>query len=126
MSKAHNQKNSIAFAAAVSVPPSVPAAGGGVDIRGLRAGGTSERYQRIALTASAGQTLGGPVEFGGEVDGVVYKLGELNAGQDIVMTATKGYAEIVQFVGTYDRFYLVPTSISAGNYSGTIEGVAVE
>lgn len=125
--KAHNENNSVKFANAVASPPGIPAAGAGTDISSLRgtSGGSSARYQRIRLTASEAQTLAGPVEFGGEIEGEVYLIGKLNAGEDIVMAAGKGYAEVTQFVGTYDRFWLNPAGVSAGNYSGYIEGVEV-
>jgi hypothetical protein len=120
--KAHNEQNSVQFADEVAAAPGVPAAGAGTDISALRTnnGGNSARYQRIRLTASETQTLAGPVEFGGEVDGKVYYIGKLNNGDDIVMAAGKGYAEVTQFVGTYDRFWLNPAGISAGNYSNRI------
>ncbi len=126
MGRTYDQNRTAQFADAVSSPPGVPAAGAGASLGELRLPGSSARFQRITLDASEDQTLTGPVEFGGETNGKVYKLGELNGGDDIVMTAGMGYAEVVQFVGTYEYFWLSPTAISAGTYDGHIEGLVSE
>jgi hypothetical protein len=82
----------------------------------------------MALALNAGTvTLTGPVSFYGERGGIVYKLGELNGGSDIPLTTPGGYAEVVQFIGTYDRLGVVPTAIvGGGSYNGDIEGIVEE
>lgn len=125
--KAHNQSNSVQFATAVSSPPSIPAAGEGASLLPLRNGGNSARYQRIRIDLNAGAvTLTGPVAIYGESGGELYKLGNLNNGDDIVLADPGGYAEVVQFVGTYDYFEMVPAAVvGGGSYNGFIEGIGV-
>lgn len=126
--KAHNENNSVQFATAVAAPPGIPAVGAGADMSALRNGGNSARYARIRLDHNAGVvSLTGPVPFYGEVGGKVYKLGELNDGAAIVLTDPGGYAEILQFVGTYERFGLNPAGVTGGgSYNGFIEGVGTD
>lgn len=122
---AFNQNNAVQFATAVSSPPGIPTVGGGADISSLSDGTVSQRYQRIRLDLNAGAvTLTGPVVLYGEKNSKVYKLGELNSGNDIVLASPGGYAELVQFVGTYDYMGLNPAGVvGGGSYNGFIEGV---
>ncbi len=124
--KLYPQTNQIVqFADGVTVPPGIPAAGAGADLSPLRIGGGSYQFQRITLDRDfGGPTLTGPVEFGGEANGKIYKLGVLNDGDDIPLTAAKGFAAVVRFVGVYDRFWLEPVAVAGGGgYDGFIEGI---
>lgn len=123
--QASNEKDVVIFATALAAPPGIPGVGLGVSLAELQGNGHSRRYQRITLTAAGACTLGSPVKFGGEVNGVVGATGILNGGEDIVLAAGESYFEVTQFMGTYDFFWLEPASVSASTYSGTIEGIEV-
>lgn len=73
----------------------------------------------VKLTADGNSTLTGPVYYYGFIsadgtDGVWYRLGALNNGEDITLTATMGYAERVNFPGVFDRVAISAT-VSASN-----------
>lgn len=112
--------STVQFAEAVAAPPGIPAVGAGTDLAPMQSGGSSGRFQRLRLEGVA--TLSGPVPIYGETQGVVYKLGVLNGGDDIVLATPGGYAEILQFVGSYDFFGLNPAGV-VGTYDGHLDGL---
>lgn len=118
------------FADGVSTPPSIPGASDGTSLSALQRGGTSFRYAKVKLLKSTGTgdiTLTGPVvAYCVDSDGT-FKVAELNEGNNITLSDSAGYSEVLQFLGTYDRFELVPAGQTASTtYDGWISGIDAE
>jgi len=100
--------------AATSLPvPSGGSAGGSLASWSLGGGFFTDGV--VLITASGTTTLTGPVGlYGGLVStGKEYLLGKLNAGNDVALTSSAGYAERVSGVGAFDY-------LAIGGVSGTI------
>lgn len=80
----------VTIEAAQTSLPAPTAAGDGADVTGWRSGSFRPLQGDVAFTAAGSVTLQS-AELFELVDGVWYSLGLLNNGNDIVLTATKGF-----------------------------------
>lgn len=83
--------------------PSTATTGG--DVRGWISIGGSRQDVVVLITGSAATTLAAPVCLYGSriADSVIYQLGQLNQGNDVVVNGTgTGYAEKLTYVGVFD------------------------
>lgn len=83
--------------------PTTIADGGALDA--WKNGQYAPDFASIAIDADAAGTLTAPVELiGYDAEDAVWRLlGILNAGSDIVLTATVGFEQRVRDVGVFDR-----------------------
>lgn len=105
-------------AASLAAPADAPTAGATGDVRGWRSGAYAPRDASIAIDASAGVTITGPVDLLGydSSDAKWRVCARLAEGRDIVMTAVIGFEEKVFDVGTFEHLQLyAPGGVSGGN-----------
>ena len=107
--------------------PQPSTASDGADITSWRNAAYSPDFATIAIDSDGVSTLTGPVELYGydQTDAKWRKLGDLNSGNDIVLTATLGFEQRVRDVGVFERLAVACATISAGNITATAKPLEV-